>query len=201
MTPDFNAAQAYAFTLMARQLSPDLAYHGLHHTRDQVLPAVQLFCSDLDIPLDQQLHLATAAVFHDIGFIRQYEDNEIIGADWAASLLPDFGYSPADVAEICKLIMATRMPQQPENIGSQILCDADLVTLGEDMFFETSMMLRRETACFLESVPLRDWLAMQYEFLMKHRYFTTVARRRLNPGKEKNLADLQQLFSADGNRR
>ena len=140
-------------------------------------------------------------MFHDIGFIRQYEDNEMIGADWAASLLPDFGYSPADIAEISKLILATRMPQQPESIGSQILCDADLVTLGEDIFFETSMMLRRETACFLQAVPLRDWLEIQYEFLDKHRYFTTVARKRLNPGKGKNLADLQQLFAADGDSR
>ncbi len=194
MIPDYDSARAYTFDQMARHLPPGLPYHGLHHTRDQVLPAVELFCREMNIAGDRKLIIATAALFHDIGFIRQYTDNEIIGAETAASVLPDFGYSTGEIAAVRKLIMATRMPQQPESVEEKILCDADLATLGQDIFFETSMMLRRETETFLNPVSLRTWFEEQYAFLTRHRYFTSAACDHLNATKEKNRIELQTVL-------
>ena len=194
MTADYNAARAYAFEYMDQRLPPGLAYHGLSHTRDQVLPAVELFCRDMDIARHEQILVATAAVFHDIGFVRRYSENEEIGAALAASILPDFGYDTSDIVTVRRLILATAIPHKPETLLAEILCDADLVSLGQDIFFETSMMLRRERMTFLRPVALKSWLEEQYTFLVTHRYHTVAARTHLNEGKEKNMKELRQVL-------
>ncbi len=193
--PDLDRAKEYALGRLAGDLPPGMAYHDLHHTRDQVLPAVEMLCRDLKISEEQQLLITTAALFHDMGFIRQYTENEQIGADMAASVLPDFGYGPAEINAVQKIILATRMPQQPASLAEQILCDADLVSLGQDIFFETSLMLRRETTTFLKPVPLLLWFEEQSAFLSGHTYFTTAACKRFNAGKENNLAQLQAVLN------
>jgi uncharacterized protein len=194
--PDYEAARLYALDRLSTELSPDLIYHNLHHTRDQVLPAATLFSKDMGLSAKEQLLVKTAALFHDIGFIEQYKDNEEISATIAASILPDFSYSAADILAIQKMILATRMPQQPQSVMEQILCDADLSPLGQDIFFETSMMLRRETTIYLNAILIRDWFTEQYTFLASHRYFTSSARRLLDQKKEKNLSELLLLLEA-----
>lgn len=193
--PDFAGAKQYALAQLAAELPPGLAYHGLHHTRDQVLPAAEMLCLDLEISPEKQLLIVTAALFHDMGFISQYTENEAIGADLAGSVLPDFGYTADQISAIKKLILATRMPQRPASPAEEILCDADLVSLGQDIFFETGLMLRREIELFLHPVPLRAWLEEQAAFLSRHTYFTPAARSRLDAGKEKNLTQLLAVLN------
>ena len=190
----FNALQKHVYHLMTRELSPGLAYHGIHHTRDQVVPAVQQLCKTMTVDPGQERLIVTAALLHDIGFIKQYQDNEEIGAELAAAILPDFGYNGADIDTIGTCILATSIPQRATNTGEQILCDADMVTLGQDIFLETSMMLRREIATFLQPITLRTWIRLQYDFLCSHRYYTSAAQKLLNSGKEQNKAELEQLL-------
>lgn len=194
--PNYEAAYAYALNKISTELPPGLIYHDLHHTRDQVLPAATLFSKDMGLSARNQLLVQTAALFHDIGFTKQYEDNEEISATMAAAVLPDFSYSAADIEAIQKMILATRMPQRPQSVMEQIICDADLSPLGQDIFFETSMMLRRETTIFLNGILLRDWFTEQYTFLASHKYFTSSARKFLDPTKEKNLSELLLLLEA-----
>jgi uncharacterized protein len=192
--PNFNRAREYALDLLARKLPPGLAYHGLQHTRDHVLPVADKLCRIMNISPDQQLLITTAALFHDTGFIHSYLENEGIGAEIAAAALPEFGYRHDQIAAIQKMIMATRMPQQPESEQEEILCDADLGSLGRSIFFETGMMLRREEGLFLQPVSLRRWYEQQYVFLEQHRYFTRAARQWFDRGKQENLAQLERLL-------
>lgn len=194
MRPDFDKAKARILGLMGEQLPRDLAYHSLEHTTVHVLPAVELFCGDLAIAPEKRLQVKTAALFHDAGYIRQYNDNEPVGAALAESILPTCSYNPKQIYSITRIILSTTMPQQPKSILDEILCDADLVTLGRAVFFETSMMLRREYATFLRPVALRDWLQEQHAFLRQHKYFTVAARNRLDRGKEKNILELDRVL-------
>ncbi len=200
MSFDYESARKYAFDHLTMLLPPGLAYHDLHHTRDQVLPAVTVLCRDMRISGEQQLLITTAALFHDIGFVQQYANNEATGADIAVSVLPDFGYRKVDTDMIRTLIMATTMPQQPKSVAAQILCDADLVTLGQTVFFETSMQLRRETETFLSAVSLHTWLTQQYDFLGRHRYFTAAARHRFDVQKAANRTELKTVLNCQQNR-
>ena len=71
-----------------------------------------------------------AAMFHDSGFIKKYDDNEVIGCKIAKEFLPEFGYSQEEIETICGMILATHTPQNPKNKLEEVLADADLDYLG-----------------------------------------------------------------------
>jgi len=201
MQPDYTKAKACILGLMEEKLPRGLGYHSLDHTTVYVLPAVELFCRDLALAPEKKLLVKTAALFHDSGYIKQYSDNEIIGAALAESILPACDYTPLQIYSITRIIVSTTMPQQPKSMLDEILCDADLVTLGHIDFFETSMMLRREFEAFQNPISLRDWLKEQYRFLQEHRYFTTAARNRLDPSKKENILELDKVLHSTRDRR
>ncbi len=76
MVSDFPTVADYVFSLLERELDPKLYYHGVHHTRDDVLPAVERLGALAGVMGDDLLVLQTAALFHDTGYLRQYHDNE-----------------------------------------------------------------------------------------------------------------------------
>jgi predicted metal-dependent HD superfamily phosphohydrolase len=200
MQPDYNKAKKWILETLAQELPGNLVYHGLEHTTNYVLPAVERLYGDMAVSPEEQILLKTAALFHDSGFTKQYNENEAMGVALAQSILPSCGYSPDHLRKITPIILATTMPQQPKSKLDKILCDADLVSLGLPEFFETSMMLRRETETFLQPISLLHWLQTQFKFLEGHHYFTSSAREWLDPGKKKNLIELRQVIHHCGER-
>ena len=78
----------------------------------------------------------------------------------------------SELTEVCKMIMATRIPQTPLDHLGEIICDADLDYLGRDDFPEISDGLRLE---FLQYGIVKDdldWEEKQISFLKHHTYFT-----------------------------
>ena len=67
--PDFESAHRYAFERLQQELDPNLYYHNLRHTFEDVLPAATRFAAMAEISPDDTLLLRTAAVFHDTGFL------------------------------------------------------------------------------------------------------------------------------------
>jgi uncharacterized protein len=133
------------------------------------------------------LLLVTAAYYHDVGYVEQDTDHEIIGVRIAHQTLPGFGYSPRQIRTIADIIMATEMPQSPSTILGQIMADADLDLLGRDDFWHLSQALRAELAASgLESSD-EAWCSGQLAFLQEHRYFTASARALRDAGKQRNI--------------
>src|SRR6266536_2303068 len=86
--------------------------------------------------------LLTAAWFHDLGFVEQPQYHELISARIAVQVLPGFGYTDEQVEIVRWAILATALPQAPQNVLEQILTDADLDVLGRDAFMKRSDDLR-----------------------------------------------------------
>jgi uncharacterized protein len=85
------------------------------------------------------------------------------------------------------MIRATKVPQQPNNLLEEIICDADLDYLGRDDFFKTGEGLYSE---FLEQKIVSDelsWNQLQVRFLENHHYFTPTSINRRQKEKQKNL--------------
>ena len=198
MTANYKKAKEQILQKMESELPDTLVYHTLEHTTVYVLPTVTTFCRDFGLSATDQLLVKTAALFHDSGYISQYSDNEAIGISYAEALLPDCGYLPQEIKKIAEIILATRMPQHPTSILGEILCDADLATLGMPEFFETSLMLRREIIINLHPVNLRKWLCDQCSFLHRHQYFTLTARNRFDAEKKSNIDQLEDLLHTCG---
>ena len=182
------------FKRLDRELAPTLHYHGIFHTRDDVLPAATLLAEEMGVGDDDLLLLETAALLHDIGYLLCYEDNEPLAAEFAREVLPEFGYTKKQILVIAEIIMKTTMPQQPESLLEQIMCDADLDSLGRADFWSLSQKLRDELCTHGHLVTPEDWLYRQRDFLLGHRYFTRAARMRGDNGKKNNLRQLETMI-------
>ncbi len=193
--PDWEGAYQYVIERLLHELPSDLYYHGVHHTREDVLPAATQLGLLTGLDTEQLLLLRTAALYHDTGFLVQYRDNEGLAVILAGQTLPRFGYAPEQIAAIQAMIWATRMPQQPENLLQALMCDADMDSLGRADYLAVSQNLRRELRARGVHVPLKDWLIQQIEFLSQHTYFTAAARSLREAGKLQNLDQLRRLLA------
>jgi uncharacterized protein len=194
MDADLDKARDFAADLLLRGMPAGLHYHDIRHTRDVVQASAELAQSE-GVSDGEYRVLLTAGWFHDLGYSETRDGHEAVSARLAGEVLPGFGYGPRDVARICTLILATRMPHAPRDLGSMILVDADLDTLGRSDFPEWSDRLRRELAAQGQHYSLRDWHLRQHEFLSRHRYFTAAQRTRRNKGLAQNRQDLAGLLS------
>ncbi|NDJ76941.1 MAG: HD domain-containing protein [Chloroflexi bacterium] len=195
MMPDFDGAAHYALTRLENDLPPNLFYHGVKHTRDDVVPAAQRLAQYENIRGESRLLLLTAAWYHDVGFIERPTDNEVLAVETAYEMLPGFGYTPQHLQVIRGIIMATKWPQSPHTLLEQIMADADLDSLGRDDFLCTSLSLRDEIQATGAEIDLLEWYKGQIEFLSAHEYFTAAAHALRTANKYRNINMLEDLIA------
>lgn len=192
--PDFERARQYALERLERELAPVLTYHSLTHTRDEVVPATERLAAMERIAGEPLLLLRTAAFFHDIGFVERRNGHEAASAEIAEQVLPQFGYSPAQIQAICGMILATEIGHAPTTHLEQILADADLDVLGREEYAQRSRDLRDELAALGHSVSDADWYEDQLTLLTNHQYFTASARALRDAGKQHNRELVRDLL-------
>ena len=127
-------AEQYVLGQLETRLDRTLFYHGIHHTIDVVNAAAEIAALEGITDEESLALLRTAAFYHDSGFMNIYQGHEEAGCVLAREVLPGFGYTEAQIATICGMIMATKIPQSPKNTLERIICDADLDYLGRDDF-------------------------------------------------------------------
>jgi HD superfamily phosphodiesterase len=188
-----NVEQAEAFitSLLRDKLPVELYYHNLRHTLNVARSAGELAeLEGVSVKRERDL-LRTAALFHDSGFLVNYPNHEAEGCNLARLHLPGFGYAPGDIDAICRMILATRMPQSPESLLEKILCDADLDYLGRDDFDAISEALLAEWQARGKSYTAEAWNKLQVDFLKSHRYWTASAARRREAKKREHLRRIE----------
>ncbi len=192
---DFDKARHYALDRLAHELSPDLIYHCLGHTQNEVVPAADLLASMEKVGDDDRLLLLTGAYFHDLGFIRQRQDHEAISIQLAGQALPTFGYSNADIAVVRGIIRATRLPQSPTTLLEKIMADADMDDLGHEDFWRRSADIRRELDLYGIKYTDVEWYSYQLDLLQSHTYFTESERLLRDPLKQEHLLEVKRLLA------
>jgi uncharacterized protein len=200
MTPDLERAKTYIFDRLGHELSSQLTYHSLYHTRDDVLPAAIRLGQKSGLDDLSLLLLATAALYHDTGFIYHYHNHVDESIAIAQATLPKFGYDTEQIRHIAGMIAATKMPQRPRTKLEELLCDADLDLLGREDFLRLNHNLLIETRRYIEPTLTEEkWLKEQCDFLADHSYFSGAAHTLRDEGKILNLARMRQaLFSLNG---
>lgn len=192
---DFERAKRYALQRLSNELPHNLYYHSLKHTRDDVVPAAERLAEMAGLGNHEALLLMTAAWFHDVGFTEQRDAHETLSIGVAREVLPEFGYSDDDVAHISEIILATRLPQTPQDFLGELMADADLDSIGRDDFLETSHALLDELRAYGSELSRLDWYRGQKKFLTTHEYFTEVAHELRDDGKARNIALLNDLIA------
>ena len=141
--------------------------------------------------------LKTAALFHDAGHTISYDEHEFHGTELAMAFLPGFGYSPEQIEKICNIIMATKLPPQPNDIYQKIICDADLDYLGRSDMIPVSNTLYKELKDQNKIGTFNDWNRLQVKFISGHSYFTKTARSLREVNKQKQIERIKRLLTED----
>lgn len=192
---DYRAAKHFIIAKLRAELSEQLYYHGLHHTLD-----VHRVASDLCV--QEGVHgrdvtlVKTAALFHDAGFVKnKHLGHEAEGCHMVRAFLPAYGYTSSDIEVICGMIMATKIPQSPQNLLEKILCDADLDYLGRGDFFTIGNSLFEELKAYHLITDEQAWNRLQVSFLTAHRFHTGTNIRQREPAKQAYLQQLTDLVA------
>jgi predicted metal-dependent HD superfamily phosphohydrolase len=181
----------FIVSTLRSELSPTLYYHGLHHVLDVVDAADRIARAECITDAESLDLLKTAALFHDVGFLSTYKGHEEAGCDYVRRVLPSFGYTPAQISDICGMIMATQIPQTPQTKLEEILCDADLDYLGRDDFEPIAHSLYNELKARDMVADEGAWNRIQVSFLGSHRYWTPTAIATRQAVKEQHLDALK----------
>lgn len=178
-----------------QDLDSNLAYHNAWHTTGDVLPAAISLASKLNINQEELIILKTAILFHDLGYLKQYENNENIGAKMAEKSLAQYDYNSEQIEIIIKLILSTKIPQEPSTLLEKIICDADLDSLHRKDFIGRGKDLLTEYVNYQNDIKEIDWLNIQLNFIKKHTYHLDVDVNKRNEGKLKNITILEKKIA------
>lgn len=180
----------YMLDKLRDELPKHLKYHTLGHTLDVYRRAEAIAEAEgLKGRMLELLLLAT--VYHDAGYLFQRVEHENRSCEIVREILPGFGYNAGDIDDICHIIMATKLPQNPGSLAEQIICDADLDYLGRDDFFTTGHGLYQEMLHDGVVSNEKEWDAIQVNFLESHRFFTVTSIALRSAKKQDNLNRLK----------
>lgn len=191
----YEKAHAFLINKLRKELPPHITYHNVQHTAN-VINAAEYLGERENISPEEMILLKTAALFHDSGFVKSHHEHEARSCEIAKKILPQFDYSPEQIEQICTMIMATKVPQKPQDYLSRLLCDADLYYLGGDQYETNSHNLYKE---FKKNKIIKtslEWNIRQAEFLSAHKYFSDTALKEREPGKQTTLKQMKKKLDA-----
>lgn len=193
MDSNVSKAERYVKQLLQDHLTPDHSYHNLPHTQ-AVVDAARLLSARHELPEAECEIIELAAWFHDTGFTTTYEEHEEASADIAEAFLKQEEYPLEGIAEIRRLILATKAGHQPIDQLEMILRDADLSNIGRADYLALLSGLRHEWEVFREEAHKdRAWYKLNYQFLSEHQYFTEVAQEIYGTQHQQNVKTLKKL--------
>jgi len=195
-------ARQYISHYFEKHVHRQFPYHNKLHT-ENVVAAVTQIANHYQLNEHDFFVVVTAACFHDMGYyLGDAQGHEEKGAAMAAEFLKDAGADEASIQQVKGCIIATQMPQKPNNLLEQIVCDGDLFHFGTDNFEKLNKLMRRETAERRGiEIDKKEWRRGTIALLQSHHYHTDYCRTLLNQKKAENLEKLvnkqKDALSAD----
>ena len=192
LVPDlFTSIKQPILTRLENELDSRLGYHNITHTLDVLEQAEVLAEQEKVTDKHDLLLLKIAAVFHDSGFLFVYKNHEEKSCEIASESLRNV-FSEEDIKKVFGMIMATKIPQTPNTLLEQIICDADLDYLGRNDFEPISRNLYKEFLTFKIIPEDIIWDHIQIKFFESHHYFTGTSISKRNGKKLKHLNILKE---------
>ena len=192
MPPDqlIDQAARYVTDLFAQHPAPALHYHNLSHTQ-QVVLAAQEIAHSYSLNEEERAAVVIAAWFHDVGYLKSYEDHEAESAALAQAFLSQHEVPEAFIRQVTACIETTAWPSHPSGPLQEIICDADMAHLASDDYLTRTQDLRKEIKEHSgNKLGKTMWARRNRQFFEKHTYFTEYAQTHYEPRKQKNYAAL-----------
>jgi putative nucleotidyltransferase with HDIG domain len=182
----------YVFNLFKEKLSHQYVYHNYQHTLETAEAAEKL-AKECELPGDDFEILLIAAWFHDTGYILTYSDHEDKSIEIARNFLSEKKYPADKINKVIECIEATKREVIPSTLPQQILCDADIMSIGDKNFFSKADLLRAEWENFdIRYCNEIEWAETQLDFLSKATFHTAQAQKLYGEQLALNLQEQRQ---------
>jgi predicted metal-dependent HD superfamily phosphohydrolase len=181
-------------TIFQDRLTTAYSYHNWDHTLAVVAEA-KIIGERCGLSEEDMLAVELAAWFHDAGVTETYIHHEARSAELAAAFLREYGY-PSDRIEVVRYcILATDLTTSPRTLAEQVLCDADMVHLASEEFWEHADALRGEWQVLLgHTYTDEQWMSKQIDFMKARQFHTEAAREYHEEGLARNIRKLEKKF-------
>lgn len=184
----------YVRELFKVKLGNEVLYHTIKHTID-VVDAIEVIGKAESISENDSEILLIAAWFHDTGHFHCCTGHEEQSTMYAKEFLEKYFYPSEKIEQILDCIRATKIPQNPTNKLEEIICDADLLHLGEKNIKERGDLLREEFELRgIKKLSDIEWMNHSIAFFNQHHFFTEYAKKNYGLQKEKNLVIMKEYL-------
>lgn len=185
----FQELHEDVFEQLNTALPKYLKYHTPEHTA-YVIEKAEYISRQENVNGRELFLVKVAALYHDIGFIKQRLNHEEISCEICREKLTKLNFDTAEIDVICGMIMATKIPQQPHTLLEKIVADADLEYLGTDLFYPVSQGLYLEFKHFDPSLTMQRFDEIQVRFMQKHQYHTNYCKTNRELQKQEHLKEI-----------
>ncbi|MEQ8245483.1 HD domain-containing protein, partial [Fulvivirga sp.] len=186
-----KSAQSYSEEVL-KSLPEEFTYHNLQHTHE-VVEAVDIIGKEEGLSEEELEDVKLAAWFHDLGYNCDSNNHEEESIRLMKDKFSEWGVENKRAERIAQIIASTKMPQNPTDKLSEVLCDSDLFHLSTDNFEQKSEHLRYEIARVCDQqMPQTDWMNKTLSFIGQHKYFTKYGQSVLEPKKQENIKQVKK---------
>ena len=188
-------ANKYVYELLL-PFNKNYYYHSYGHALEVMNRAIYLAKKEWLGKKDTEI-LSLASLFHDTGFIVDYDKNEVIWVKLATNYLKSISYKEKNIKKVEKLILSTDQDyKEPKNIMEEIIKDADLDNLWTDDFFKKGKNLKREVEKIKgEKILNLEWYSASLDLLYNSMFYTKTQKKQRDNKKLKHIAKLEKLVT------
>ncbi|WP_426477174.1 Pycsar system effector family protein [Chryseobacterium sp. CBSDS_008] len=193
-----HKAKNYVEILFKDKLSSVYFYHNFIHTAYTVNKAEEIM-KNTPVSEEDQEKVLVALWFHDTGYIECALNHEERSVEVMKDFLHKENYPENYIADIEKLILATKIHYEPQNLLEKIVKDADFSHFAGHDYSDISDALRKEweltnVRCFSNE----EWNAGNLDMLKnKHTFYTDYAKENWEPLKKKNIKKIEKKLEKE----
>ncbi|MGG5209772.1 Pycsar system effector family protein [Chryseobacterium sp. MIQD13] len=193
-----HKAKDYVEILFKDKLSSVYFYHNFIHTTYTVNKAEEIM-RNTPVSKEDQEKVLLALWFHDTGYVECAQNHEEKGVAILTDFLKQESYPENYIEDVSKLILATKITYEPQNLLEKIVKDADCSHFASHDYNDISDALRKEweltnVRCFSND----EWNAGNLEMLKnKHHYYTEYAQENWEPLKKKNIKKIEKKLEKE----
>ncbi|WP_313806437.1 Pycsar system effector family protein [Flavobacterium sp.] len=183
-----QTAEDFVFNLFKEQLSDSYVYHNFNHTQ-KVVSAANLLALNENVKTEDLEIVLLAAWFHDTGYIKGFSNHEEQSISIVRGFLENHNKDKEFIDKVAKLIQATKVDYQPENLLEKIIKDADYWHFGNENYMAICQLLRDEWQLIQHKTYTDiEWATENRHVLVNcHRYFTDYAKANWQQQKDRNI--------------
>ncbi len=182
-------------TEMFHKLQPaNLVLHNLEHT-ETVVKKINEIAGHYNLSEEDMMVVYVAAWFHDTGYLQDKPENhEFKSIEIMKEFMIAHKISDEIINKIEKCILSTRAPRNPQDLNSEILCDADTYQFGSKNEFRRTNKLAFEEACYFSDskITKNAFNESTVKLLVNHKYYTTYCKEILNDVKKENIKKIKK---------